>query len=89
MLRAYNIDAEKQKDILYWVKETRTEHEMACRTLFSALHDGHGDDMALNHPLQFYQESVKYWLAKEKRPKAAETETKVEPETQPSATAEA
>jgi DNA primase large subunit len=89
MLRAYNIDAEKQKDILYWVKETRTEHEMACRTLFSALHDGHGNDMALNHPLQFYQESVKYWLAKEKRPKAAETETKVEPETQPSATAEA
>jgi hypothetical protein len=66
-------------------------YQFACRGLFAALHPGNdGDDMG-NHPMEFYKESVKYWTTKDKeqRPKPDEKEVKTEPETQPSATAEA
>jgi DNA primase large subunit len=89
MLREYNIDAEKQKEILTMAKDTH--YQLACRGLFTALHPGNdGDDMG-NHPMQYYQESVRYHAAKEKekeqRPRTGEKEVKTEPETQPSATA--
>jgi DNA primase large subunit len=92
MLQTYNIDGKEKEDIL--AKAKNADHQYACRGFFAAMHPGNdGDDMG-NHPLQYYQESVRYWASKEKeqRPnplKPAEKEIKAEPETQPSATLEA
>lgn len=88
MLRAYNIDADKQKEILTMARDGH--HQMGCRGLFTALHPGNEGDEMGNHPMQYYQESVRYWAAKEKeqRPKPEEKDAKAEPETQPSATVE-
>jgi DNA primase large subunit len=86
MLRAYNIDEDKQKDILFFAQ--KHEHQMACKNFFVAKHPGNdGGDMG-NHPIEYYKESVRYWKEKEQRLKPAEKSIKVETETQPSATAE-
>jgi len=89
ILRAYNIDAKDLKDILAYAENNH--HQMGCQKLFIAMHPGMNDaDIPpMNHPMEFYKGSVQYWAAKEKRPKAEEKETKAEPETPLSATAEA
>lgn len=91
MLRTYNIEGDKQKEILTMAKDHH--HQFACRGFFAAMHPGNdGEDMG-NHPMQYYQESVRYHAAKEKekeqRPAPDEKVVKTEPETQPSATVEA
>jgi DNA primase large subunit len=85
MLRAYNIDGDKQKEILTIAKDHL--YQPACVSFFKARHPG-SDGPDGNHPMEYYQESVRYWKEKEQRPKTEQTAIKVEPDTQPSATVE-
>lgn len=50
-------------------KASDHHYELACRDYFKAKHPGNdGEDMG-NHPLQYYQESAKYHVAKDKASK--------------------
>lgn len=61
-------------------KVRATHYELACRDVFKAKHPGNDGEEMGNHPMQFYQESMRYYVAKEaeEKKKAKAEEVKKE-----------
>ena len=64
MLRGWGVSETAIQEVLGKVRDTH--YELACRDLFKAKHPGNEGEEMGNHPMQFYQESVRFYLAKEK-----------------------